>query len=422
MRAPPSRPIWALVFILGSGPAAAQNILVNPGFAASLAGWTVEPGVSAVWSPLDIAESGASGSALIANSASTVGFSGGLTQCVAVVPGATYALRIRYRVPSGQASAVRAQASLDYFSGPSCEGSNVGGFGNGTGAIASDFDAWGPDFAVGTGVVPSGVVSALVAVRLAKSGAGGIALAYFDEPSLAPVATLTIPASASIHGQNGTFFQTDLWVLGSSPLFVATVTARHRCFASQTCAAMVQSFQVKPRQSVYFTDALVTLFGDPGTAGAIELSYDTSTPITVLSRTYSPSLPAPTTGTSVPALTSGDAKTRAVLVGLGSSGGDLSQGFRSNVGVYNPTSSSVSVMVTLNGSSGTTLGAPVPITLSANEARQVNDVFSAAGAPSTPTRNAYAVVTSSGAVYSYATVIDNQSADSVFVAGADDGP
>ncbi len=422
MRAPSSRPIWILVFALGSGPAVAQNVLVNPGFAASLAGWTVEPGVSAAWSPLDIAESGTSGSAIIVNTASTAGFSGGLTQCVAVVPGVTYALRLRYRVPSGQATAVRAQAALDYFSGPSCDGRDVGGFGNGTGSIASDFDAWGPDFAVGSGVVPSGVASALVAVRLVKIEAGGIVLAYFDEPSLAPVATLTIPASASIHGQNGTFFQTDLWVFGSSPLFVATVTARHRCFASQTCAATAQSFQVKPRQSVYFTDALVTLFGDPGTAGAIELRYDTSTQITVLSRTYSPSLPAPTTGTSVPALASGDAKTSAVLVGLGSSGGDLSQGFRSNVGVYNPTSSTASATVTLYGSSGTTLGAPVPLTLSANEARQVNDIFSAAGAPSTPTRNAYAVVTSSAAVYSYATVIDNQSADSVFIVGADDGP
>ena len=173
---------------------------------------------------------------------------------------------------------------------------------------------------------------------------------------------------------------------------------------------------------MYFTDALVTLFGDPGTAGAIELSYDTSTRITVLSRTYSPSLPAPTTGTSVPAFTSDAALTRAVLVGLGSSGGDPSQGFRSNVGVYNPSSSAVSVTVTLLGSSGTTLGAAVPIALAANEARQVNDIFSVAGAASTLTRNAYAIVASSAAVFSYATVIDNQSADSVFIAGADDGP
>ena len=422
MRAPSSRPIWLVVFVLGSGSAGAQNILVNPGFASSLAGWTVESGVSASWSPLDIAVSGTSGSALVTNPSSTAGFSGGLTQCVSVVSGVAYSFRLRYRVPSGQASTARVQGALDYFSGPSCEGSTVGGFGNGTGAITSEFDAWGSDFAIGTGVIPSGVSSALVDVRLVKVAGGGIVQAYFDEPSLAPVATLTIPASASIHGQNGAFFQTDLWVLDSSPLFVATVTARHRCFADQTCAAANQSFQVKPRQSVYFTDALVTLFGDAGTAGAIELTYDTSTGITVLSRTYSPSLPAPTTGTSVPALTLDQAKTRAVLVGLGSSGGDLSQGFRSNVGVYNPTSSTVSVTVTLYGSSGTTLGIPVPLTLSANEARQVNDIFSAALAGSMLTRNAYAVVTSSAAVFSYATVIDNQSADSVFVVGTDDGP
>jgi hypothetical protein len=421
MRASSSRPIWLVVFVLGSGSAAAQNILVNPGFATNVAGWTVESGISAGWSPLDIAGSAASGSAVVSNSSNVAGFSGGLTQCVTVAPGVTYALRARFRVPSGQASTARIQGALDFFFDPSCGSSAPGGFGNGTGAITSGFDAW-TDFAVGTGVIPSGVASALVGIRLVKVAAGGTVQAAFDELSLAPVATLTIPASASLHGQNGTFFQTDLWVLGSSSLFDATVTARHRCFASQICSSTNQPFQVHPRQSVYFTDALVTLFGDPGTAGAIELSYDTSTRITVLSRTYSPSLPAPTTGTSVPALTSDEALTRAVLVGLCSSGGDLSQGFRSNVGVYNPGPSAVSVTVTLHGSSGAALGAPVPLILAANEARQVNDIFSAAGAASTLSRNTYAVVTSSAAVFSYATVIDNQSADSVFIAGKDDGP
>ncbi|HSB62689.1 MAG TPA: hypothetical protein VLJ18_00930 [Thermoanaerobaculia bacterium] len=409
------------MFVLGSGSAAAQNVLVNPGFATSLAGWTVESGVSAGWSPLDIAGSAASGSALVTNSSDVAGFSGGLTQCVSVVRGVPIAFRLRYRIPSGLANAAKVQGAVDYFSGSSCEGDAAGGFGNGTAAITSGFDAWG-DFPVGTGVVPPGVASALVGVRLVKVAAGGIVQAYFDEPSLASVATVTIPASASIHGQNGTFFQTDLWVLGSSWLSDTTVTARHRCFASQNCGGSNRAFHVAPRQSVYFTDALVTLFGDPGTAGAIELSYDTSTRITVGSRTYSPSLPAPTTGTSVPALASDDARTRAVLVGLSSSGGDLSQGFRSNVGVYNPGSSAVSVTITLHGSPGTTLGAPVPLTLAANEARQVNDVFLAAGTASTLTRNAYAVVTSSAPVFSYATVIDNQSQDSVFIAGADDGP
>ncbi len=421
MRATSSRPAWLLVFVLGAGSAAAQNLFVNPGFATNLAGWTLESGVSAGWSPLDIGGSAASGSALLTNSSGVAGFSGGLTQCVAVVPGATVVFRVRVRVPAGQSSTARAQGILNYYSVPSCGGTALAGFGNGTGSITSGFDAW-IDFGIGTGVVPPGMASALVAVRLEKVAAGGIVQAYFDEPSVAPVATVTIPASASIHGQNGTFFQTDLWVLGSSSLFDASVTARHRCFTSQTCAATNRFFGVFPRQSVYFTDALVTLFGDPGTAGAIELSYDTSTPITVLSRTYSPSLPAPTTGTSVPALASADARTRAILVGLGSSGGDLSQGFRSNVGLYNPGSSAVSATITLYGSSGTVLGAPIPLTLAPNEARQLNDVFLNAGSASTLTRNAYAVVTSGAPLFSYATVIDNQSQDSVFIAGAADGP
>ncbi len=92
------------------------------------------------------------------------------------------------------------------------------------------------------------------------------------------------------------------------------------------------------------------------------------------------------------------------------------------MGFYNPGSSAVSVTVSLYDGSGTALGVPAALTLAANEARQVNDVFAAVGAASTASQNAYAIVTSDAPVFSYATVIDNVSADSVFVAAANDGP
>ena len=109
MRTPSSRPTWLLVLALGSGSAAAQNLFVNPGFATNLAGWTVESGVSAGWSPLDIGGSAASGSALVTNSSGVAGFSGGLQQCVAVVPAARSVLSTS---PSPQTAMLGMMASI----------------------------------------------------------------------------------------------------------------------------------------------------------------------------------------------------------------------------------------------------------------------------------------------------------------------
>ena len=175
-----------VVFALGSGPAAAQNVLVNPGFAARPRRVDGEPGVSAAWSSLDIAGSAASGSALVANSASVAGFSGGLTQCVAVVPGVTYAFRVRFRVPSGQASTARVQAALDYFSGPSCDGSDGRGIRKRHRGRSRPVSTPGPTSPSARASSPRAWRALSSAVRLAKVAAGGIVQAYFDEPSLAP--------------------------------------------------------------------------------------------------------------------------------------------------------------------------------------------------------------------------------------------
>jgi hypothetical protein len=106
---------------------------------------------------------------------------------------------------------------------------------------------------------------------------------------------------------------------------------------------------------------------------------------------------------------------------LAGSGGDLSQGFRTNAGAYNPNASAVTVTFTLHSASGAVLGSPYARTYGAYEPIQINDIFKAVGAGSTVATDAYLVVSTNGLpVFPYVAVIDNKSGDSVWVIPSDD--
>ncbi len=247
-------------------------------------------------------------------------------------------------------------------------------------------------------------------------------LAAEQPRTLAPVTrTLYIPTSASIHGNAGTFFHTDLWAFNRSFDSSLSVTATYRCFVGP-CAPASSSFVLSPRESRLFTDVDVALFGLPETAGAIDLTYTSATEdLAATTRTYTPSLPLPTNGTAVPALTLAEARTRALFLGLGSNGGDLTSGFRSNAGAYNPGPYPAVVTYTLLRQNGTLIGSASQ-TLGRAAAGQLNDIFLAAGAGSTVTTNAVLVVTSDLPVFPFATVVDNQSGDSIYAAPSSDQP
>ncbi|MDX9732694.1 MAG: hypothetical protein RBU36_01085 [Thermoanaerobaculia bacterium] len=219
--------------------------------------------------------------------------------------------------------------------------------------------------------------------------------------------TVTVPAAASIHGVAPAFFHSDLRVLNPATSGAVTVAARYRCFTGPCPADTEKSFTVNGRELKVFEDAVVSLFGAPETAGTIELTG----PVLAESRVYTPTLPAPTSGSDVPGLPVDEAFAESVLL-------SLSRGaFRTNVGVYNPGPDVAAVTVTLHAPGGTKLG-EVKRDVSGRSAVQVNDVFGAAGiAGDVP--DVYAVVRADGVreLYSYATVIDNRSQDSVFVKG-----
>ena len=92
-------------------------------------------------------------------------------------------------------------------------------------------------------------------------------------------------------------------------------------------------------------------------------------------------------------------------------------GFRTNLGVFNPDALSIDVTISLRRPDGTQL-ATLTRTVPAKTSVQVNDVFGQAGVTA-DVPAAYALVAGDGvrSFFAYATVVDNQSQDSVFVKG-----
>jgi hypothetical protein len=231
---------------------------------------------------------------------------------------------------------------------------------------------------------------------------------------------LTIPATASVVGVNGNAFHSDVWLFNRSSLLPVFVELRYRCLGGWECSPEPKTLALAPRQSVVLEDFVAALFQAPGTAGPLEVSFTAGGPISVASRVTTTSA-AGTFGTSVPALPASAARFNAVFVGVSASGGDLSRGARSNAGVYNPNSGSADVTFTLLDDHGRRLGAK-SLTLAPSEAVQLYpNIFDAVGATSVDTRKAVLEVTATAPVFSYVTVIDNASGDSVFLTSdADD--
>jgi streptogramin lyase len=232
--------------------------------------------------------------------------------------------------------------------------------------------------------------------------------------------TLTVPAAASAHGVNGTFFHTDLWLMNRSFTSPVVATLTYRCTTGFACVNAVQAVVLQARQSVMLTDVIGRTFSAPGTSGAIEVSWPTTSgPVSASSQVTSPLPPTPAFGTLVPALPLSDAKMHAVFIGV-QSGGGLTSGSRSNAGAYNPQPVPVDMTFALHRGDGTTLGT-YSRTYQPNEASQLYpNVFDLLGAGSTTATDAYLVVTATAPVFPYVTVIDNVSGDSSFLAASDD--
>jgi plastocyanin len=238
----------------------------------------------------------------------------------------------------------------------------------------------------------------------------------------AQTSVVTLPAVASIQGLDPFF--SDVRAFNTSYATSLEVTATYRCFLGTCPAAPVQqTFTLQPRESRAFDDIVASPsgFNAPNSGGGVEFSFPgTAEQLVVTSRLFSTS-PTPTVGMFVPGRRSSEAYALTVLTSVRNAGADA--GYRTNVGVFNPGDSAVTVTLQIFDA-GATVGDPVVIPggVAAHSGAQVNGIFTAANAASHSTTNAAIVVTASAPVFSYAAVIDNNTTDPYFVIGSADQP
>jgi virginiamycin B lyase len=230
--------------------------------------------------------------------------------------------------------------------------------------------------------------------------------------------SVTVPISASIHGASSTFFHSDVRVLNRSATGSVTVTAKYRCFAPP-CGNSPQTFTLAPREMRVFDDMIAATFNAAESGGAIEFSSTGS--LVVTSRLYTPSRPSPTTGMGVPGVLETQALPAAVVTSLSHSA-DPTQGFRSNVGAYNPNDVAQTITFTVYDANGVQLGLATSLA-PARTPVQVSDIFRVIGL-TRDISHGYCVVKGDQnlPLLAYAGVIDNQSQDLAFVQGQASSP
>jgi plastocyanin len=230
---------------------------------------------------------------------------------------------------------------------------------------------------------------------------------------------ITLPAAASIVGQSPFF--SDVRVFNTSYTSTITLAATYRCFLG-TCPAQAPQIPVvlAPRESKPFNDMIAAAFQAPNSAGGVEFAVASGGVIgdvAVTSRLYS-TAPESTVGMFIPGVASSAAHPITFLEQIANSG--PGQGFRTNAGAFNAGDTAVTATFSVfNG--GALLGSQ-DRQIPPHSGVQINNIFSAINQASVATDNAIIVVKASGDLFSYAAVIDNNTSDPSFVAGAEDKP
>ena len=231
---------------------------------------------------------------------------------------------------------------------------------------------------------------------------------------------LYIPAAGSAPGANGTRFRTDVRIFNPSSTETIHVTLHFLPQEWDGSNISGRLVTIPPRQMAVLNDVVANFLQWPVPAvGAIRLDSDTdqSYEFSAESRTYtdSPNPAAPGTfGQFIPAL---DPNVHATKIGvvLHVSNNDA---FRTNAGVMNPNRDPINVRATLVRADGTLVAErdlfelpPYSMTL-----QPLGQLFG--GAPVVD--DGYIVFNTSLPAFPFASVVDNQSGDAIFVSAVVD--
>jgi PKD repeat protein len=238
------------------------------------------------------------------------------------------------------------------------------------------------------------------------SGSGTVLVAA------SPVGHTTVLAAVThAPGAEQALFRTDVAAvnLGSTPATLALTFA-----PADGASPLVRAATLPALGTAEWQDVLVSLFGYPGSAsvyGSLVVASDV--PVLVSSRTFNEA-PSGSFGAYLPGVKAAQALspgTTGLLLHL-----KKSVVYRTNVGVVNLGTESVSVLLQLRGPSGEAVGSARRVIVPGGRLVQETDVFTTSGAGAR--QIAYAVVeveTPGGRAWAFASVIDGRTNDPTIV-------
>ncbi|HEX2833360.1 MAG TPA: hypothetical protein VHW00_10115 [Thermoanaerobaculia bacterium] len=247
-----------------------------------------------------------------------------------------------------------------------------------------------------------------------------IALVVFFVAGSAAAKNLYIPVAGSSPGANGTRFRTDVRIFNPSSTTAIGISIHFLPQNMDGSNIPGRVVTIEPRQVAVLNDIVANFLQWPVPAiGAIRLDSDTdkSYEFSAESRTYtdSPNPNAPGTyGQFIPAL---DPEVDAIKTGIVTHVISTAA-FRTNAGVMNANRESVGVRVVVMKTDGTVAAESAQFSVPAMS-MTLQSLAQLTGLNSELT-DGYLVIESTHPVFPFASIIDNQSNDSIFVPGVAD--
>lgn len=234
--------------------------------------------------------------------------------------------------------------------------------------------------------------------------------AYEAAPSSTLPYLRVVPAAAHAPGAFGSLWRTDVAVVNPGG---AEASLEVRFTPAGGGAARTWSGRM-PAGTRLFADVLVSLLGlDPGAPASGALRFASDRPLVVSSRTWNA-----TSKGSYGAHLAGVSGGRAVTPGRPGVLPQLKRGAssRTNVGLTNLGEAEATATIRLFAANGTGLGNAKAVTVPAGALVQVDDAFTSCGAGDAAIAWArIEVATPGGALFAYASVIDNATSDPTIV-------
>lgn len=226
-----------------------------------------------------------------------------------------------------------------------------------------------------------------------------------------------IPVAGVTPGHNGSFWRTDVRIFNPSSAHDIDVTLHFLPQGMDGTNIPGRVFHLEPRETLVLDNAVAALAPHLATAvGAIRIDSDTdrSYEFIASSRTYTTSGSATRPGTYgqfVPALEVGEATRTAAVLHIAAR-----PDVRANLGVMNPGLAAVTVRFTLLGIDGKPFLSSLPLVVPPRSMQQwaMTDAFLFGGVY---IGDGTIIADATAPVYTWGSVIDNDSGDAIFVRG-----